>query len=96
MTKLNALVRNPKTNEATTIEKLDSQGLIKYESCIMETRKINGERKEVTKYHAVFIPSIDERGCGMVWEIGKMAYLSRTNGQDQIAKEFLCKKGDVE
>jgi hypothetical protein len=77
-TKLNNPVRNPDTNEVTTINELDKKGLIKYESWEDTTRKRNGERKSITRYSAIFIPSITENG-NEAWDISKTAFLSKTN-----------------
>jgi hypothetical protein len=65
-TKLTDLVRNE--GEITTIEELDARGLITYK----EVKNFQTKRSVGTKYFA----EIRETKEG--WEIGKLAYLSRT------------------
>jgi hypothetical protein len=60
------LVRNE--GEITTIEKLDARGLIEYH----EAKNFLNRGKVTTKYFAVIKGTIEG------WEIGKLAYLSRT------------------
>ena len=74
--KLNGLVRLS-SGEITTINDLDSKGLIVYESCIMDGPKRNGMRKSVIHYQAVIKSTKTDNGCEC-WDIGKLAYLSKT------------------
>lgn len=60
------LVRNE--GEITTIEALDARGLIEYH----EVKNFWSGRKVTTKYFA------DIKGTTEGWEIGKLAFLSRT------------------
>lgn len=54
--------------EITTIEELDARGLIEYK----EVKNFLNRGKSMTKYFA------DIKGTMEGWEIGKLAYLSRT------------------
>ena len=68
-TKLNQLVRCP-DGEVTTISKLADKGLVVFTK---SDNFVGRGGKEMTKYFADFV---DGSGC---FEIGKTAYLSRTN-----------------
>jgi hypothetical protein len=74
--------------EITTIQDLDSQGLIEYEKCdnMYSNRTASGV---CTKYFA----NIKEDESG--WEINKTAYLSRTGQKDKIGKveKFITVEG---
>ena len=87
MTSLSGLVRLG-SGEITTINDLDAKGLIKYEMCEMTGKKRNGERKGVIHYQAVYIPSITKDGCCSLWNISKIAYLSRTKQHKEIKEIF--------
>jgi hypothetical protein len=67
VTRIKDLVRND--GEITTIEELDKKGLIEYH----EARNFLSRGKVMTKYFA------DIKGTRDGWEIGKLAFLSRTN-----------------
>lgn len=86
MTGLNQLVRL-ENGEITTVNDLDKKGLIKYEVSEMTGKKRNGERRTVTKYHAVIIPTITENGATVI-EISKFAYFSKTNQKNRIQEEW--------
>lgn len=60
------LVRNE--GEITTIEELDDHGVIEYR----EVKSFLSRGKTMTKYFA------DIKGTTEGWEIGKLAFLSRT------------------
>jgi hypothetical protein len=66
VTRIKDLVRNE--GEITTIEELDKKGLIEYR----EEENFLSRGKLMTKYFA------DIKGTTEGWEIGKLAYLSRT------------------
>ena len=63
-------MKDPVRNEGeiTTIDELDKRGLIDFK----EVKNFWGGRKQSTKYFA------DIKGTTEGWEIGKLAYLSRT------------------
>lgn len=66
VTRIKDLVRND--GEITTIEALDARGLIEYS----EVENFLSRGKVMTKYFA------DIKGTRDGWEIGKLAFLSRT------------------
>ncbi len=76
-TKLTDKVRY--NNEVTTIQELDSKGLIEYEKCdnFHSSRTASGL---CTKYFA------NIKGTDWEWEINKTAYLSKTGQKDKIGK----------
>lgn len=59
-------------HEVTTIARLAEEGRIEFRAVTTVSRKRHGERHERTAYCA-FLKGTDE--C---WEIGKLAYMSRT------------------
>lgn len=65
-------------HEVTTISRLAEEGRIEFRSVTATCRKRQGERRERTAYCA-FLKGTDE--C---WEIGKLAYLSRTGGKVDV------------
>lgn len=58
--------------EVTTIARLAAEGRIVFREFITYTRKRLGERHERIVYAA------EVKGTDLWWEIGKLAYLSRT------------------
>lgn len=66
------LVRND--GEITTIAELDARGLIEYK----EVKNFLCRGKTTTKYFA------DIKGTREGWEIGKLAFLSRTKQKEGI------------
>ena len=58
--------------EVTTIARLADEGRIVFRAYTTTTRKRQGERRERVMYVA------EMRDTGEGWEIGKLAYLSRT------------------
>ena len=76
--------------EITTIQELESQGLIEYEKCdnMYSSRTASGV---CTKYFA------NIKGTTSGWEINKTAYLSRTGQKEKIGKiEKLITIDDME
>lgn len=84
---LTAQVRVASTGEVTTIAKLASEGRIRWSTCLMDTKKRNGERKTVRRYFADLVdPSLAD-GVSSGWEIGQTAYESRTGEAVSVAVE---------
>jgi len=67
VTRINDPIRND--NEITTIAELDKRGLIEYH----EVNNFGWKEKRKAAYFA------DIKGTREGWEIGKIAYLSRTH-----------------
>ena len=68
--KLSDQVRHPETGAISTISALADQGLIEFRK--IERFQVSSRGKIRTAYFA------DLRGTNTGWEIGKLAYLSRT------------------
>ena len=61
-------------SEVTTIARLADEGRITFRAVTVTCRKRQGERRERIAYLA------ELKDTGEGWEIGRLAYLSRTGG----------------